>query len=237
MAKNDNEAEKVEVRVDRKTPTEPSRPDQKATTEFDGGFAQDMHSTNSVENQDVTTPEAVADSMSSENEAYVRQSDSDEQATASTEETEPMFDNALPEEGGSQTEQGESESYENQDSAPSDSNAARPTSGKGLDEGSESTEDSHVSESAEERAAFEDFYSSKLDTSQFDNTQSSSKPTYQAPASSSPPPVSVQGSSLRVWFLLIIFLVTSFAGLVTLYQLEQEEPGAGMIFDWLEEGI
>lgn len=68
-----------------------------------------------------------------------------------------------------------------------------------------------------------DFYSSKLDAtkpSAAEQPQSSGehKGTF---------------TSGRFWFLLLIFLMTAAAGFVMLYQLEQVQPGAGIIFDWI----
>lgn len=73
----------------------------------------------------------------------------------------------------------------------------------------------------------EDFYSSKLE---FDSQGNIKQPTPRPQA----PGKRQRTTSIRVWLLLAIFLVTAAAGYVMLYQLEQADPGSGIIFEWLE---
>lgn len=88
------------------------------------------------------------------------------------------------------------------------------------------------------RDDFNDFYSSKLKFDQHEGKRSdaghepeSSSGQSDASAASE---TAHRPSSLRPWLLLIIFLVTAMAGFIMLYQLEQADPGAGLIFEVLE---
>lgn len=73
----------------------------------------------------------------------------------------------------------------------------------------------------------EDFYSSKLE---FDSQGNIKKPAPRPQTSGK----RQRTTSIRAWLLLAIFLVTAAAGYVMLYQLEQADPGSGIIFEWLE---
>lgn len=70
---------------------------------------------------------------------------------------------------------------------------------------------------------FTDFYSSKLDVNKASedrrNPSHTSKHALISP---------------RFWFIFLIFLITLIAGFIMLYQLEQAQPGAGIIFDYFQ---
>lgn len=188
---------------------------EEESVEKDGGFSRAMHSPGkSIKPKSAQAQTDSEKGQEKEQEAK-RPSSSEEGTTEGNKE----FATEQP-----KTEGGKSEGQEQEKDPESEQKAA-----------SESTptkvEENLPEETNEESDIYDDFYTSKLNADQ----QTPKKPQKPQKANLDHSSSSKHALiSARFWFLFFIFVITLLAGFVMLYQLEQAQSGAGIIFDWFE---
>lgn len=223
-----SKSEKIEVKVGSNKGSISS-----PKTEQDGGFAHDMHvapgstvspSQNDKDPEPVQNKEDASNLSTQEEIDETSDADNDSQPENLTDEADENTEDLTTEQEDVELDPAESyaDAEEEVDGQDSEENTEEDMTASGED----------TADIRHKSIEFDDFYSSKL---QLDgnNQRTDKKPTRKGgqdrQETSSP---QYAHNSWRVWILLLIFIITTSAGWVTLYQLEEQSPGSGIIFDW-----
>lgn len=225
-----SKSEKIEVKFG---PSKNST--SSSTTEQDGGFAHDMHvvpGSTVPPSQNDENPESVQDKKDASNPSIQEETD-ETYEVANDLQPSNLIDGTNENTEGLTTEQKDTDLKS--DESRAGTKEEFETGGQDVEESAEEDEIASDEETADIRhksIEFDDFYSSKL---QIDgNNQRTDKKATRKGGQDRQAASSRQyaHNSWRVWILLLIFIITASAGWVTLYQLEEQSPGSGIIFDW-----